>query len=144
MQTPAAEQLDRIAAAYRNAFMTVQGMLATANHPKLPAWVFQLDRFDVVDIAVFSKALARAEQHRRQWRAALHATAELAALEEAAPEVRGIAPTTLDPDAPDHLVDCPTGVGMDSLDAFINVVQYARTAGCSYVDGAFQPVLKSA
>jgi hypothetical protein len=142
MLTPAEDQLPRIAQRYRAAFDAVQELLTTTDHPKLPAWVFQLDRFDVVDIAVFSRALARAEQQRRQWRAALHATAELAALEVRNPEVRSLAPSTFDPDAPEALVDTPTDVGMDSLDAFISVVQYARTAGCSYVDGGFQPVRK--
>ena len=138
----ASEQLDRIAGEYQAAYAKVQGLLATTQHPKLPGWVFQLDRFDVVEIAVFSKALARAEQHRRQWRAALHATVELAALEAQQPGVRDLSPDTFDPDAPPDLAAAGPG-GMDTLDSFISVVQYARTAGCSYVDGAFVPVLKS-
>ena len=58
------------------------------------------------------------------------------------PGVRDLSPDTFDPDAPPDLAAAGPG-GMDTLDSFISVVQYARTAGCSYVDGAFVPVLKS-
>lgn len=136
--TPAESQLEPIGRAYRSAFAEVQELLLATQHPKLPDWVFQLDAFDVVDIAVFSKAIARAEQQRRQWRAALHATTELAAIEAATPDLQSAA-TTFDPetDAAEqmHAADA-------SMDAFISIVQYARSAGCSYVDGAFFPVLK--
>lgn len=138
----AAEQLEHVAGAYQSAYAEVQRLLVTTPHPKLPAWVFQLDRFDVKEIAVFSRPLAQAEQNRRKWRAALHATTELAALEVEAPDVRSLSAITVDPDAPlDDLGTAPTDTL--ALDAFISVVQYARAAGCSYVDGAFQPVSRS-
>lgn len=137
----ASEQLERIASSYQAAYAEVQELLVTTSHPKLPSWVFQLDRFDVKEIAVFSKALARAENRRRQWRAALHATTELAALESSSPSVRSMSGSTFDPDAP--LEGLSDQTDSYSLDAFISVVQYARSAGCSYIDGAFFPVTRT-
>ncbi|MCB9677054.1 MAG: hypothetical protein H6737_18195 [Alphaproteobacteria bacterium] len=132
-----ADDLERIAGEYRKAFDEVQGILATLDLGSVPPYVFAIDRFDVKDLAVSSPKLAKAEQRRRQWRAALHAMAELTALQSAPPQG-----ATIDPDAPESLASMAGDGDMGSLDRFISVLQYARSVGCMYVDGRFEPVFK--
>lgn len=139
-------RIEATAASYREAFDHVKSLLAQRTDGALPEFVFALDLLDVVAIAAQDASLARAEQQRRQWRAALHAMCELAALDSQEPD-QPSATDTLDPDAFDALLGeeaapPPETAALPGLDRFISVVQYARTAGCMYVDGGFVPVLK--
>ncbi|MEZ4322628.1 MAG: hypothetical protein R3F61_34495 [Myxococcota bacterium] len=137
-------ELERISGEYRKAFDTVQRLLATLDLGTVPPYVFAIDKFDVKDLGALSPQLARVEQRRRQWRAALHAMAELTALQDGKPTAGADVLATFDPDAEsgDLSQMAASADGMEGLDRFISVVQYARTVGCMYVDGGFQPVFK--
>lgn len=140
-------QIEQAAAAYRDAFDEVRALLDRLVVRGLPEHVFALDRMDVEEIGQISKEIARAEQRRRQWRAALHAMCELAALDSTAPLDEPRVQDTLDPDSLHDLGAAEAAPAVDpsalsGLDRFISVVQYARTAGCMYVDGRFEPVLQ--
>jgi len=135
-------QFERIAGEYRKAFDEVQRLLAASELGKVPSYVFAIDRFDVKKLGELNPELARAEQRRRQWRAALHAMAELEALQPDMPTADADAAlSTLDAENPMDSMSNPSG-GMVGLDRFISVVQYARTTGCMYVNGGFEPVFK--
>jgi hypothetical protein len=140
-------QIEQAAASYREAFDEVRALIDQLAVRGLPEHVFALDRMDVEEIGQISKPIARAEQRRRQWRAALHAMCELAALDSAAAPHEPRAQDTLDPDTLQGLGAPEAAPPVDpsalsGLDRFISVVQYARTAGCMYVDGRFEPVLQ--
>ena len=139
-------ELERIAREYRHAFDEVQSLLAACDLGTIPPYVFAIDRFDIAQLGTLDVRLAKAERRRRQWRAALHAIAELQAL-EASEDTNPVVSSVLDTMDPDQEPDATTLTGtkqsdMPDLDRFISVVQYARTVGCSYVDGGFQPVFK--
>ncbi len=139
-------EMERIAGEYRRAFDRVQSLLNASDLGTIPPYVFAIDRFDIAQLGEIDASLAKAERRRRQWRAALHAIAELQALEASAdrnPVVSTVA-NTLDPDDPADTSTLSEAKQSDmpDLDRFISVVQYARTVGCSYVDGGFQPVFK--
>ena len=144
----ATARLTEIATAYRAAFDDVQARLGTLEVGKIPRWVFGIDPFDIIELAALDRDLARAEQRRRQWRAALHAMAELAALQGESGVLPSGAENTLDPDALEDdgelatLAEAADPDGLPALDRFISVVQYARSSGCMYVDGGFAPVVK--
>lgn len=148
LPTDATARLSEIAAAYRTAFDDVQARLGMLKTGKIPRWVFGIDQFDIIELAAMDRDLARAEQRRRQWRAALHAMAELAALQGEEVPLVGTSEITLDPDAFDEdgdltsITESADPDGLPALDRFISVVQYARSAGCMYVDGGFAPVVK--
>lgn len=138
-------QIDRAATAYQAAFARVKDLLGGRVGGSLPEFVFTLDRMDLGEVAVHSKEIAEAEQLRRQWRAALHAACELAALESGdVPRPGPRVQDTLDPDSLELDLASPSpGVdpaALPELDRFISVVQGARAAGCMYVDGTFAPV----
>lgn len=146
MSPSVAAQLAEIAREYRKAFDDVQEVLQRTDTGKVPGWVFAIDRFDVKDLAEMSKELARVEQRRRQWRSALHAMSELMALhEDEIPVPAPSASDTYDPETSleEMVSNPPDPSSLPALDRFISVVQYARTVGVMYVDGTFQPVLKS-
>jgi len=131
-------QMQRVQQQYRKAYAHVQDLLTSTRVPGATQGVFALDTLDIRKIAETSPSLARAERLRRQWRAALHAMAELEAMgTPELPEPDFI--NTLDPENP-VIPSPPTGLG--SLDHFISVVHYARSAGCMYVDGGFEPSIK--
>jgi hypothetical protein len=139
-------ELERIGREYRKAFDTVQSLLNACDLGTIPPYVFAIDRFDIKQLGELDRTLAKAERRRRQWRAALHAMVELQALEarEEDHPVVSAAAETMDPDDPtdSSTLNEATKSDMPHLDRFISVVQYARTVGCSYVDGGFQPVFK--
>lgn len=137
-----AEQVERIATRYREAFEHVTARLQQRTDGALPEFVFSLDQMDVAQIATIDAEIARAERLRRQWRAALHAMCELAALDTGDPEQPSVV-DTLDPEHFDLDAPAPTSpASPPGLDRLISVLQYARSTGCMYVDGGFEPVVK--
>jgi hypothetical protein len=124
----AALRLAEVAAEYRAAFEEVQALLERADLGPIPGWVFALDRLAIDELSGMGEALHEAELRRRQWKVALHAMAELVALEG------GEAPEVPRAGAPADDANLPR------LDRFISVVNYARAGGCMYVNGRFQPV----
>jgi hypothetical protein len=142
-------RLQKAADDYRQAYDVVERTLRQADHPDLPTWVFNLERFNVEALKAMSPDVARAEARRRACRRALHAVAELTALDD---QVGALAaePTM-------ELPDVGTAEGMtrwaegvadktdadrwtNAIDRFIGIVSYADEGGCVYLNGTFEPV----
>jgi hypothetical protein len=135
---------------YRRAYEVVEEAISAENNPDLPAWVFSLDGFNGDALRSLSPRVAIAEEQRRAARVALHAIAELIALEdpgstlktqpEMATEEVGDAEkarqwmSSLTASAGDDLY------WLRVLDRFISVCHYADDGNCIYVNGAFEPV----
>jgi len=75
------DRLVDVADSYRRAFDEVQAHLTRLDRGDLPRWAFALDRMPIEEMASVEPELAHAELMRRRWRTALHAMAELIALE---------------------------------------------------------------
>jgi len=135
----AVERLADLSARYRSAFVEVQDCLARAEMGRIPAWVFAVERLPIEDVAALSEELAAAESRRRSLRVALHALIELIALED--DEGR-----PADGSDVDHLVtamsDAEDDGAQKQLDRFISVINYAKSGGCIYVNGTFEPVAR--
>ncbi len=137
----AIRRLSDLTARYREAFEDVQACLARAKMGRIPAWVFAVEKLTIEDVASLSEELAAAESKRRSLRIALHALVELIALEDLDMNA------TSDPNAEvDELITSMSGQENDSarqLDRFISVINYAKNGGCIYLDGTFEPVLRT-
>jgi len=136
----AVERLAELTARYRSAFEEVQDCLANAEMGRIPAWVFAVDRLKMDDIAALSLELAAAESKRRSLRVALHALVEFIALEDTDSDGIGNATANVD--------ELITSMGAEEddharqLDRFISVVNYAKSGGCIYINGTFEPVVR--
>lgn len=127
---PSRQSVDRFAAAaerYRLAFAEVQSLLKRTSEWTQPPWVFAIDKLPEVDLPHLPEALQEAEVCRRRARAALCALAELVALEDDGES------------GPAGPPEGPEVADLQRLDRFITVTSAARAAGCSYVNGAFEP-----
>ena len=131
----ALERLASVAMRYRQAFDEVQSILSRLQLGELPRWAFAVDGRPLEEMQDLSPELARAELLRRRWRTALHAMAELVALEgeEIALPDQDEALASLDRPSLDN-------ADRERLDRFISVLDQARAGGCIYVNGTFQPV----
>ena len=127
MSQPSREALARLSEAmrsYREAFAQVQHILQTSDLGQIPSWVFAIDRLELDQVQGLSSELLVAETRRRSARTALRSLAELMALE---------GDPTARPDTGDQS-DLP------KLDRFITVINAARSGGCIYVNGTFEPI----
>lgn len=124
---------------YDGAFEALRNALEQTDLGAIPAWVFAFDRLTMEEIREISTELEQTERYRRQWRVALHALAELIALEpddESEPlddeetPTRGTDGADADP------------ANLARLDRFIATVNYAKAGGCVYINGTFQPVAR--
>jgi hypothetical protein len=128
MSQPSREALARFNDAmrtYREAFAHVQEILSTSDLGPVPSWVFAIDRLPLDQVQAMSEELLVAESRRRRARVALHALVELMALEDG--EATG------KPDTGDE-------ANLPKLDRFITVINSARSGGCIYVNGQFEPI----
>ncbi len=121
-------QLAEVATEHRAAYDELQVILQRAPSPRLPSWVFALDRLELDDLASVDPGLHEAELRRRQWRVALRAITELVALQDGAGT-----------SYPDDLA-APDDADLPRRHRFISVLNAARAGGCVYVNGSFQPV----
>lgn len=120
------DPLDRLriaARAYRVAFDQLEQAIATEYGAEPPPWLGTLHQLDLDDLVAVCPAVGRAEQRRRACRVALHAVAELIALEEA---------TWGEATPPEW---------ESGLDRFVTVMSYAESSGCQYVNGTFEPIV---
>lgn len=134
-QLPSRDAMVRLAEAaqqYREAFREVQRALLDEDLGRVPSWVFAVDRLPLEEVEDLSPRLARLEARRRRWRVALHAMAELIALEDTGESLRA-PPDTSQLDTADES-------NLPRLDRFITVVNFARQGNVIYVNGGFEPV----
>jgi hypothetical protein len=137
----AIRRLSDLTSRYREAFEQVQDCLANAEMGRIPAWVFAVERLKIEDVAELSEDLAAAESKRRSLRVALHALVEFIALEDLDME----APRGRDSEV-DELItamDDQEDESARKLDRFISVINYAKNGGCIYLNGTFEPVIRS-
>jgi hypothetical protein len=125
------DRLAALAGAYREAFEAVQGLLRSTTTWTQPPWVFAIDRLSDDDLEHLPAALRDAERLRRRTRAALGSFAELVALEDDGEHGPAGAPESADQ------------ADKRRLDRFITVTSHARTQGCSYVNGTFEPMVRA-
>lgn len=143
--------LDRLvaaAAAYRDAYAaTEEAIAAHFDDPESRLWVFNLAEWDDEDMSTLHPAIQRAERRRRQARVALHAVAELLALENpaGAMELYGGGPPAAA--SAQGLGGWASAAGeatderwMRALDRFVGIVNGADAGACIYLDGTFVPV----
>ena len=141
-EIPSREWLQRFADAserYRAAFIEVQRQLREAELGRIPVWCFAIDRMAIEDVRNLSPALYDAEDERRRWRVALHALAELIALNSVESPV---VPEAQPAETPEAMLES-MGDGADAeLDQFITVINYAKNGGVIYVNGTFEPLAR--
>ena len=139
----AMQRLTALTDQYRAAFGDVQDLLARSELGRIPSWVFAIDRLKIEEINALSPELAAAENRRRTLKIAMHALLEYIALEDDAPIDRD------DPSTEEvaNLVSSLEDRELDNarqLDRFITVVNYAKSGGCIFINGTFEPVVHSA
>jgi len=142
---PSREAIGRLAELteqYREAFGEVQDCLARAEMGRIPAWVFAIDRLKMEEIVALSPELAAAESRRRSLKVAMHALVEYIALEDDS-QVPLPDPST------EEVADLMSSIeeqeveSARQLDRFITVVNYAKSGSCIFINGTFEPVVRS-
>lgn len=142
------ERLSRACRTYRDAFELVERTLIEQGNADLPTWVFNLEAFELEAIHQASPAVASAEKKRRAARTALHAVAEMIALDDPTASM-GVMPSDVTPESPTDVnqwVETLSSKANEDLrwlrvlDRFIGIVGRADTGGALYVNGSFEPL----
>lgn len=145
-------RLTRACTTYREAFEEVERTLIEQGNAELPTWVFNLEAFDLDAIHAVSPAVASVERKRRAARTALHAVAEMIALDDPTASMATMPPDVtsgVDPESPEGVnqwVDKLSAKASEDLrwlrvlDRFIGIVGRADTGGALYVNGSFEPL----